>query len=347
MSEFTANQKSANGGAVALVPQLSIVIPCFNERNGLNELCRRVTAAASAELGDSYELILIDDGSTDGSWQLMREISGSDARVIAVKLSRNHGHQLALTAGLSVVRGAEILVLDGDLQDPPELLPALRRKMQEEDADVVYGKRIGRPGESVFKLVTAHLFYRWLRKMAYVDIPADTGDFRLMKRHVSDLIARMPERDRFIRGMVSWLGFKQVPFEYTREKRFEGRTKYSLKNMIRFASDALFGFSMVPLRLSAFFATTSMLVAIGFTIYAVLAWLVLNTEPGWPSLVAAISIFFAVLFAILNIFGEILGRIYFEIKDRPLFIISEITNCPIEMPMAGGRGWGRTAKLRQ
>jgi len=226
---------------------LSIVVPCCNEEEGLREFHRQMTVAARALCGEKFELIFVDDGSTDNTWKLINQLSAEDRNVVAVRLSRNHGHQLALTAGLSTVRGDLVLVIDADLQDPPELLSAMYDLMVREDADVVYGLRRSRAGESQFKKKSAEAFYRLLAHLTRVHIPVDTGDFRLMSRRISDQIVQMPEHDRFIRGMVAWLGFKQVAYEYDRNPRFAGTTKYPLFKMIGFAADALISFSMVPL----------------------------------------------------------------------------------------------------
>ena len=214
---------------------LSIVVPCCNEEDGLREFHRQMTAAARALCGQRFELILIDDGSTDNTWKLINELSAEDRNVVAVRLARNHGHQLALTAGLSAVRGDLVLVIDADLQDPPELLTPMYEMMARESADVVYGLRRSRAGETRFKKKSAEAFYRLLARITRVHIPVDTGDFRLMSRRISDQLVQMPEHDRFIRGMVAWLGYKQVAYEYDRNPRYAGSTKYPLAKMIGFA----------------------------------------------------------------------------------------------------------------
>jgi dolichol-phosphate mannosyltransferase len=227
-------------------PALSVVIPCFNEEACLTELHRRVSAAAREAVGASHEIVLINDGSRDGSWAMMQELSRRDSRVVAINLSRNHGHQLALTAGLDLCCGERILIIDADLQDPPELLPAMMAQMDSQQADVVYAVRGNRSGETAFKKATAKIFYRLLDKLTDVDIPLDTGDFRLMSRRALDAFLSLPEQARFIRGMVSWVGFKQIPFLYDRQERFSGSTKYPLRKMIAFALDAVTGFSTAP-----------------------------------------------------------------------------------------------------
>ena len=230
---------------------LSIVVPCFNEEACLPELYRRLTASARTAAGDDYELVLINDGSSDRSWPVMQQIAESDSHVLGVNLSRNHGHQLALTAGLDLCRGKTILIIDADLQDPPELLPAMIETMRESGADVVYGVRRSRAGETAFKRATAHGFYRLLSRATEIDIPVDAGDFRLMSRRALEALLAMPEQSRFIRGMVAWIGFRQVPFAYDRDERFAGETKYPFRKMLRFAFDALTGFSSAPLKLAS------------------------------------------------------------------------------------------------
>lgn len=304
--------------------ELSIVVPCFNEATGLAELVRRCCASASAAVNDSYELILIDDGSGDRSWQIMTSLMGEYDNLTAIKLSRNFGHQVALSAGLAAVRGRVVLVLDADLQDPPELLGEMLEQMRTSGADVVYGQRRSRAGETLFKSWTAGIFYRLLKLSTDVAIPLDTGDFRLMSRRVAELVAQMPERDRFIRGMVASVGFKQIPFLYDRCERFAGTTKYPIGKMIKFAADAFLGYSMVLLRFSSI-AALGMLVALMFVAaYSLYAWAFAEVVPGWTSIMmTTILVAFFQLIA-LSIIGEYVGRIYISTKDRPLFIVESI-----------------------
>src|SRR5882724_10491823 len=303
---------------------LSIVVPCCNEEEGLREFHRQMTATARARFGQKFELILVDDGSTDNTWKLINQLSAEDRNVVAVRLSRNHGHQLALTAGLSTVRGDLVLVIDADLQDPPELLSPMYDLMVREDADVVYGLRRSRAGESRFKKKSAEAFYRLLAHLTRVHIPVDTGDFRLMSRRISDQVVQMPEHDRFIRGMVAWLGFKQVAFEYDRNARFAGTTKYPLTRMIGFAADALVSFSMVPLRIATYVGAllTTVLTFVG--IGAVIRWMFSGTVPGWTSLTLLVVMISSVQLLVLGLMGEYIGRIYIQSKNRPLFVISHI-----------------------
>ena len=241
---------TVNALSDARVLRLSVVAPCHNEEESLAEFHRRTAAAAAVAVGESYEIVLVDDGSTDATWAGIEALSATDPRVVGVRLMRNHGHQLAATAGLATARGARIMLIDADLQDPPELIADMMALM-DRGADVVYGQRRSREGESWFKTYTAATFYRLLSRLANVRIPQDTGDFRLMSRRVLDVMLTMPERERFIRGMVSWIGGRQVPLLYERKARFAGTTKYNLPKMIRFATDAITSFSIGPLRLAS------------------------------------------------------------------------------------------------
>ena len=303
---------------------LSIVVPCFNEQECLSELHSRLSAAARASTGEDYELVLINDGSKDETWPMMRALAEGDPRVLAINLSRNHGHQLALTAGLDLCRGEKIMIIDADLQDPPELLADMIATMEREKADVVYGVRRARAGETRFKRATAAAFYRLLARATEVDMPIDAGDFRLMSRRSLDALLAMPEQARFIRGMVAWIGFKQVPILYDRKERFAGTTKYPLGKMISFALDALTGFSSAPLKLAShaglWLAAGSLLIVL----YILYAWLVGRSVPGWTSLMLVVVVLGAIQMFVLGMLGEYIGRLYNEVKRRPLYIIQEI-----------------------
>src|SRR4051812_19259180 len=265
--------------------ELSVVIPCFNEEETIGPLHRRVSAAARQTVGSDYELVLVNDGSRDSTWACIARLCDSDPHVVGIDLSRNHGHQLALSAGLSVCTGRRILVLDADLQDPPELLPEMYRRM-DEGADVVYGVRAERRGETWFKRTTATLFYRALARLVDVPIPLDAGDFRLMSRRALDVLTSMPEQHRFIRGMVSWIGFRQVPIVYARDPRYAGVTKYPLNKMVRFAVDAITSFSVRPLRVASYFGGVFGLFGLGLLMRTLYVWAVGGTVVGWTSLMS-------------------------------------------------------------
>ena len=308
---------------------LSIIVPCFNEEACLEELHTRLGAAARAAVGEDYELVLINDGSRDGSWPAMQRLAEVDRNLVAINLSRNHGHQLALTAGLDLCRGDKILIIDADLQDPPELLGPMLETMGESGADVVYGVRRSRAGETAFKRATAHGFYRLLSRATEVDIPLDAGDFRLMSRRALDALLAMPEQARFIRGMVAWIGFKQVPFAYDRQQRFAGETKYPLKKMMRFAFDALTGFSSAPLKLASHFGLGLSVGSVVLILYIAYAWASGQSIQGWTSLMLVVVILGAIQMFVLALMGEYIGRLYNEAKRRPLYIVQDI---------AGGNG---------
>ena len=304
--------------------KLSIVVPCFNEEACIPELHRRLTAAARTAVGEDYEIVLVNDGSRDGSWLAMRALAASDRHVVAVNLSRNHGHQLALTAGLDLCRGEKILIIDADLQDPPELLPAMLDTMRDQDADVVYGVRRSRAGETAFKRATAHGFYRLLSRATEIDIPLDAGDFRLMSRRALDALLAMPEQSRFIRGMVAWIGFRQVPFPYDRDQRFAGTTKYPLRKMLRFAFDALTGFSSAPLKLASHAGLLLSLGSLLLLAYIAYAFLAGRSIQGWTSLMLVVVVLGAVQMFVLALMGEYIGRLYNEVKGRPLYVVQEV-----------------------
>lgn len=303
---------------------LSIVVPCFNEQECLAELHQRLSAAAKAVAGEDHELVLVNDGSRDQTWPMMRDIAARDPRVVAINLSRNHGHQLALTAGLDICRGDMVMIIDADLQDPPELLGPMIETMRREQADIVYGVRKSRAGETAFKRATAHGFYRLLSRATEVDIPLDAGDFRLMSRRSLDALLAMPEQARFVRGMVAWIGFKQVPFAYDRQERFAGSTKYPLSKMLRFALDALTGFSSAPLKLASHAGLALSFGSVLIVLYILYAWLAGHSIPGWTSLMLVVVLLGAIQMFVLALMGEYIGRLYNEAKRRPLYIIQEI-----------------------
>ncbi len=302
---------------------LSVVVPCYNEEHSLTELYRRVSAACRVRMGNDYELVLVNDGSKDATWSIIRTIALDDLRVVAVNLSRNHGHQLALSAGLSVCQGQRILIMDADLQDPPELLPQMMALM-DRGADVVFGQREKREGETWMKRACAVAFYRLLDHIVDVQIPVDTGDFRLMSRRALDILNRMPERHRFIRGMVSWIGLNQVPLKYVRHARFAGETKYPLRKMILFALDAITAFSVVPLRIASHLGMIFSFIALIYLGYVGLAWFRGDVLEGWTSVISVVLIMGSMQLIVMGILGEYVGRIFMEAKQRPMFLIADI-----------------------
>jgi glycosyltransferase involved in cell wall biosynthesis len=304
-------------------PSLSIVAPCYNEEACLPEFHRRVTAAARVVAGENFEIVLVNDGSRDATWSVLRQLVEDDEHVLAINLSRNYGHQLALTAGLQACRGDRILIIDSDLQDPPELLGEMMSLMDLGN-DVVYGMRRQREGETAFKRGSARLFYRLLRRLVEVDIPADTGDFRLITRRVLGELNRMPEQHRFIRGLISWIGFRQVPLVYDRDPRFAGETHYPLLKMLRFAVDAVTGFSVVPLRIASFLGAALGAGSLLLLFYTLGSWVTGHALSGWTSLATILLIIGSAQLMTLGMLGEYIGRLYMESKRRPLFVISDV-----------------------
>ena len=304
-------------------PRLSVVVPLYNEQDGIAELHRRVTATCAALGLAAYEFIMVNDGSSDDTLAAAQQLAMDDPRLVIIDLSRNFGHQAALTAGLEFCRGERIFVIDADLQDPPELLGAMMAKM-DEGYDVVFGQRTSREGESWFKLTTAHLFYRLLRRLSDTAIPENAGDFRLMNRRALDHLNAMPERLRFIRGMVSWVGLRQFAFPYERQARFAGSTHYPFRKMLRLALDAITSFSVAPLRLASTFGLAFGLLGIVLLLYTLFAWLSGATVPGWTSLAGMVLIVGSVQMLMLGLFGEYLGRIFIEVKGRPLYIVRSV-----------------------
>ncbi|MBO5417560.1 MAG: glycosyltransferase family 2 protein [Clostridia bacterium] len=304
----------------------SVVVPVFNEEEVINETYKRLTEVMQST-GESYEIIFVNDGSRDKTALLAREICKNDSNVKLIDFSRNFGHQTAITAGMDHACGDAVVVIDADLQDPPEVILDMLKKWRE-GYDIVYGQRIKREGETIFKKLTAKVFYRFLRSMTEVDIPVDTGDFRLIDRKVCDAMKTISERNRYVRGIVSWLGFKSAPVEFERKKRFAGTTKYPLKKMIKFATDAIMSFSYKPLKIATFFGSfVSVFSFIGLIVMIILKLCGIGEYvDGWTSL-AVISLFLnGIVLMILGIIGEYIGRIYDEAKDRPLYVIREVVN---------------------
>ena len=307
------------------MPTLSVVAPLFNEEGNVAELVRRLRAAADGAAGiDAYEIVLVDDGSSDRTPELLQGHAAADPRIVVVRLSRNFGHQLAATAGLDIARGDAVILIDADLQDPPELIPALVERWLA-GFDVVYAVRRKRKGESAFKIWTARTFYRITRRLTKVSIPVDAGDFRLMSRRVVDALKAIRERHRFIRGLVSWVGYPQTALEYDRDSRFSGETKYPFSKMLRFAIDGITSFSDVPLRFASYFGFIVSGIAFVVGIFEIVLRIFTGYNlPGYTSLIFAVLFLGGVQLIGIGILGEYIGRIYEEIKARPLYLIKGI-----------------------
>ncbi|AVQ70541.1 MULTISPECIES: glycosyltransferase family 2 protein [unclassified Microcystis] len=311
------------------MPKYSLIIPIYNEEETIPELYRRVSDVMDS-LDDSVELILINDGSGDRSLKLMRELQERDARVCYISFARNFGHQAAVTAGLNFARGQVIVVLDADLQDPPELIPKMIESWQA-GYHVVYAQRTKRKKESWFKRLTAYVFYRLLRQLADVDIPADTGDFCLMDRQVVDLLNSMPERNRYIRGLRAWIGFRQTAVKFERDPRFAGEVKYTFKKSLALAINSLVSFSKIPLRLSTYLGLFSALIALLMALL-VLYWRLQQPDSpvtGLATILIAVFFLGSVQLISIGILGEYIGRIYEEVKGRPAYTIAEIAGLEI------------------
>ena len=321
---------------------MSVVVPCFDEEAVVLETHSRLTAVLDEVPDLDFELVYVDDGSRDTTLDILRLLQAEDARVRVIGLSRNFGKEIATSAGLAEASGDAVAIIDADLQHPPEVLLRMLERWRE-GVDVAYGVRSVREGETIFRRWTAAAFYRVFDRLADVSIPPDTGDFRLMDRKVVDGFLAMPERTRFVRGMVAWIGFRQEPIRYHVAPRAAGETKYSLKKMLRLAADSIFSFSLLPLRLAVwlgFFAAALALlgVAYGFAIR-----LITNTwVPGWATLLVAILFLGGVQLMLIGVLGEYVGRIYGEVKRRPLYFVKERLGFPSgtarSSPPRGGPG---------
>jgi dolichol-phosphate mannosyltransferase len=307
---------------------LSVIIPCFNEEAVLRATHERLTRVLTAMNYVDYELIFVNDGSRDRTQEILVALQAFDPHVRVLLLSRNFGHQIAVTAGLEVASGVACVIIDADLQDPPELIPRMVQLWREGN-EVVYGIRIEREGESRFKLWTAKVFYRLINRMSDTKIPLDAGDFRLVDRKVVDVIKAMPERARFLRGMVSWAGFRQVALPYDRAPRQAGESKYPLTTMIHFAMDGIISFSLVPLKLAIWTGFFAIWIAVAGIIVAIIDRLFeKGLTRGWASLFVAVLFMGGVQLVSLGILGEYLGRIYTEVKRRPLYVVQERLGFP-------------------
>ncbi|MBI5017575.1 MAG: glycosyltransferase family 2 protein [Deltaproteobacteria bacterium] len=304
---------------------VSVVVPVYNEAEVIFESYKRLKRVLEG-LDEPYELIFVNDGSRDATAVMLGCLCDTDPKVRLIDFSRNFGHQTAITAGMEHASGDAVVVIDADLQDPPEVIPEMIAKWRE-GYDVVYGKRAERKGDTFFKRFTAAAFYRLLDRLTDVDIPVDTGDFRLIDRKVCDALKTVKERNRYVRGIVSWLGFKQTGVEFVREERFAGETKYPLRKMLRFAVDAITSFSHKPLKLSSYVGVA---VSLGsFAYLAVVVYLKLfttTTVTGWASTMAVSLFFNGIVLMMLGILGSYVGRIYDEAKGRPLYVVRETKN---------------------
>lgn len=301
---------------------LSIVVPVFNEAEVVGAFYERMTAVARALPFDEYEILFIDDGSADDTWARIRSFAERDPAVRPLKLSRNFGHQAAITAGLDHARGDCVVIIDSDLQDPPEVVPQLVARW-EEGYDVVYGTRSSRDGEGSMKLLTAGAFYRLLNRLTRINIPVDTGDFRLLSRRAADQLRGLREQDRFVRGLVSWIGFRQTGVPYARDRRYAGSTKYPYRKMVKFALDGITSFSTVPLRLAMWLGYGASGLAFLYLLSVFVQKLMGGTVQGWATIMVALLFLGGVQLICLGIMGEYVGRIFNEIKGRPLYVVEE------------------------
>lgn len=318
---------------IAKTQLLSIVIPCFNEEEVIAETMRRLNTFCAELSNLNVELIFVDDGSRDRTRELLKEYAAEDSKLRIIGFARNFGHQIAATAGIDAANGDAVVLIDADLQDPPEVIHQMITKWQE-GYDVVYATRTERHGESAFKLATARSFYRLLNQLSDVLIPLDTGDFRLMSKNVVDTLRAMPERDRFIRGMVSWVGFKQIALPYKRAERFAGESKYPLSKMLRFAIDGILSFSTKPLQMSVGMGFICALLSILGIFYALYLRLFTNVwVEGWTALMIAVLFIGGIQLISVGILGEYVGRIYNEIKRRPLYVVQEYLGFPNNGPV--------------
>ena len=309
------------------IKKLSIIIPMYYEEKVVNECYKRLKQMVEKLKGYDYELIFVNDGSKDNTLNLLEEIAKNNNKVKIISFSRNFGHQAAVTAGLKYVTGDAIVIIDADLQDPPEEIPEML-KLWEQGYEVIYGKRKSRKGESAFKLLTAKMFYNTLDALSDVEIPKDTGDFRLVDRKVVNTINEMPEHNKFLRGLFSWVGYKQIPFEYERKERFAGKTKYPLKKMLKLASDGIISFSTKPLKLVGYVGIVSILLSLIILIYSLVsfAFNLNNLTAGWTSIMVTVTFFAGVQLLSIWIISEYIGRIYDESKNRPQYIIDKKIN---------------------
>ena len=307
---------------------ISIIIPCFNEEQVISHTYERVHKTMQSFEHRGHEFIFINDGSRDKTLELLRGIAKNDTNVKILSFSRNFGHQPAVTAGVNACTGDVAIIIDADLQDPPELFPEMVKIHLEQNANVVYGLRGERKGETFFKRISAKYFYKLINFLSDTPLPVDTGDFRLIDKHVIEAFKSLPEQNKYIRGLISWIGFKQVPIIYVREERFAGETKYPLSKMIKFASTSLLYFSKKPLKLALSLGLVSVLVGIGLAIWVITGLLYRpdSLVPGWASTIIALIFFGGIQLLTIGVLGEYLGNMFEEIKNRPEYIVHEKIN---------------------
>jgi len=311
-------------------PELSIVLPIFNEEPVVDELHRRLVEFLAA-LGTSWEVIFVDDGSKDRSFEKLKGLAATEPRYKLVSLSRNFGHQFAITAGLDYARGEAVVVMDADLQDPPEVVAEMLARFRD-GFDIVHAVRRSRERESIFKRGTAYVFYRLLKAVVGISIHVDAGDFRLMSRRVVLTLRALRESSRFVRGMVAWVGFRQTTVGYDRKPRFAGQTHYPLRKMLKFAFDGIASFSIVPLRVATWLGTISGFMGIGVAGWALYGRLYGQFVPGWATIMMAVSLGASAQLLMTGILGEYIGRIYEEVKRRPLYIVADEVNATRDAP---------------
>jgi polyisoprenyl-phosphate glycosyltransferase len=302
---------------------ISIITPVYNEESVLAEFYKRTASVMKSISQDSFEIIFVNDGSNDETVNIIKELCGRDKRIKLVSFSRNFGHQIAITAGLRYSKGDAAVIIDADLQDPPELIPKMLEKWND-GYEIVYAVREKREGETFFKKITAYIFYRLLRLIAKEDLRSDSGDFRLLGRKAINVFNQLNEKSRYVRGLMHWIGFRQCQIAYHRKKRFSGRTKYTFSKMLKFALDGITSFSHLPLRLASYFGLFVSFVCFLYLIYAILLKLLTNAPiGGWTSLMTAILFIGGIQLVTIGIIGEYIGRIFDETKNRPLYIIDE------------------------
>jgi glycosyltransferase involved in cell wall biosynthesis len=304
--------------------ELTVVVPAFNEQESILPMYERLVAALEPHLA-GLEVLFVDDGSHDDTWRRISEIAARDPRVRGIRFARNFGHQAALTAGVDAASGRAVVIIDADLQDPPEVIPDMIARWRE-GYEVVYGQREQREGETAFKKATAAAFYRLLRRITNVEIPVDTGDFRLMGPRAVAAFRSLPERNRFIRGLVSWIGFPQIAVRYRRHARQAGETKYPLRRMVRFALDGITSFSFLPLRLATWLGFAVSLLSFLYIVVVIVLKLLGINWPGYTSMMASILFLGGVQLVMIGVLGEYVARIFDEVKRRPLYLVGESTD---------------------